>query len=158
MKAGKHASQLSLAGAIVLLCGAMGAQNSYGASNALPYDTPTVVDGVESVCTGVGVSDEDKKRWDAYPVKVVLAGKGGQYLGGATVTVSKDGKMLVSVECEGPWTLFKLAPGRYDVSATIKGENRTGVVYSPQSGQGRVIIRFLNCGGPVGPEHVPASP
>ena len=35
-------------------------------------DTPATINGVETVCTGVG-SAKDDPRWSAYPVKVVLA-------------------------------------------------------------------------------------
>ena len=35
-------------------------------------DTPTNINGVEVVCTGVG-SAKDDPRWAAYPVKIVLA-------------------------------------------------------------------------------------
>ncbi|HWY65355.1 MAG TPA: hypothetical protein VNX61_09080, partial [Rhizomicrobium sp.] len=35
-------------------------------------DTPTTINGVEAVCTGVG-SAKDDPRWSAYPVKIVLS-------------------------------------------------------------------------------------
>ena len=87
----------------------------------MPYHTPTTVDGVEAVCSGVGVSNEDKARWNKYPLKVVVSGKDGQFLAGEQVAVTKDGHELVSVICDGPWVLFKLAPGEYGVRATVDG-------------------------------------
>jgi hypothetical protein len=47
-------------------------------------DTPTTVNGVEMVCTGVG-SAKDDPRWKAYPIKIVLATTGGANLANAHV-------------------------------------------------------------------------
>ena len=129
---------------------AASAQNS-----SLPFDTPTTVNGIETVCSGVGVSDEDAARWAQYPVKIVLAGKEGQFLGNAAITVSKGGKPVTNVTCPGPWTLLKLSPGRYEIRGTIDGETTKGTVYAPATGQGRVILRFLNRGGAVSPQYTP---
>ena len=124
-------------------------------SGSLPFDTPTTVNGIETVCSGVGVSEEDVARWAQYPVKIVLAGKEGQFLGNAAITASKGGKPVTNVTCPGPWTLLKLPPGRYEISGTIDGETTKGTVYAPATGQGRVILRFLNRGGAVSPQYTP---
>ena len=39
--------------------------------------TPSMVDGVEIVCTGIGQDARSDPRWNAYPLKVVLAGESG---------------------------------------------------------------------------------
>jgi hypothetical protein len=46
--------------------------------------------------------------------------------------------------------VFKLDPGRYDVSATIGGETRTGVVFARKQGRSPGILRFLNPRGAKG--------
>ena len=120
---------------------------------ALPYDTPTTVDGIEAVCTGVGMSDEDKLRWKTYPLKVVVSGKGGQFLAGEELAVSEGGREVVSVICEGPWVLFKLTPGEYSVRATVDGKSVEAPARVPKSGQGLVSLRFSDLGGSVSPEH-----
>jgi hypothetical protein len=135
----------------------VGAALTYGAQaqtpGALPYDTPTAVDGVEAVCSGVGVSNEDKARWSKYPLKVVVSGKGGQFLAGEQVAVSEGEREVVSVICDGPWVFFKLAPGEYGVRATVDGKSMEARAHVPESGQGRVDLRFPNLGGSVSPEH-----
>lgn len=158
MKAKRLMNLINMAGAIAIVSSAAFAQTPGGAAAALPYDSPTAVSGIESVCTGTGESDENAARWAAYPVKVVLAGTGGQYVAGATVSVGKGGKSLVSVSCSGPWLLFRLAPGRYDISATLNGEVKTGTVFAPATGQGEVIIRFLDQGGTIAPPGTTPSP
>jgi hypothetical protein len=123
---------------------------------ALPFDSPTMVGDVETVCTGIGQDAREDPRWNLYPLKVVLAGEGGQYLGEARLTIAKDGQNVVDVLCRGPWVLFKLNPGRYALAANV---NDTGVKASAtvsSKNQGRVVLRFPSIGGKRSPEHVPS--
>jgi hypothetical protein len=137
----------------LLVGGAITCGASAQTPGATPNDTPTMIGGVEAVCTGVGMSDEDKLRWKTYPLKVVVSGKGGQFLAGEQLTVSQGGHEVVSVNCDGPWVLLKLTPGEYSVRATVDGKSVEARARVPKSGQGRVDLRFPNLGGSVSPEH-----
>ena len=121
----------------------------------LPFDTPTMIDGIETVCTGIGQDSRADPRWNAYPLKVVLAGEGGQYLGEAQVNVAAEGETMMDVRCGGPWVLFKLEPGRYAITAKINGNVAKSIAYVSAKGQGRIILRFPAVGGVVSAEHVP---
>jgi hypothetical protein len=144
--------------AFVALCGltggAMAADDE--SSVRLPYDTPTMVEGVETVCTGIGQDARSDPRWNAYPLKVVLAGEGGQYLGAARLNVAAQGESMMDVSCGGPWVLFKLEAGRYAVTATINGNTAKSTAFVPAIGQGRIVLRFPSVGGAVSAEHQPA--
>lgn len=83
-------------------------------------DTPTNINGVEAVCTGVG-SAKDDPRWAAYPVKIVLATTGGANLANAHVSLSKNGKEVAGLDCDAPWILFKPLAGSYTATATLIG-------------------------------------
>ena len=111
------------------------------ALNDLPMDTPTTVGGVETVCTGIGSSGSDP-RWAAYPLKVVVTGKGGVFLADADLTVAQGGKQLLAVHCGGPWLLLKLPAGKYSITGAISGESASTTAVAPATGQGRAIIRF----------------
>jgi hypothetical protein len=89
------------------------------AANAV-QDTPTAINGVETVCTGVG-SAKDDPRWGAYPIKVVLATAGGANLANAHVSLSQNGKEVAGLDCDAPWILFKAPPGNYRVTGTLIG-------------------------------------
>jgi hypothetical protein len=145
--------------AFVALCamtgGVMAADDE--SSVRLPYDTPTTVEGVETVCTGIGQDARSDPRWNAYPLKVVLAGEGGQYLGEARLNVAAEGESMMDVRCGGPWILFKLEPGRYVVTATINGNTAKSTAFVSATGQGRIVLRFPSVGGAVSPEHKPAK-
>lgn len=91
------------------------------ASQALAVqDTPTTINGVETVCTGVG-SAKDDPRWAAYPVKIVLATTGGANLANAHVSISRNGKTVAGLDCDAPWILFRPGAGSYTATATMIG-------------------------------------
>jgi hypothetical protein len=144
--------------AFVALCGLTGGAMAADDESAvqLPYDTPMTIEGVETVCTGIGQDARSDPRWNAYPLKVVLAGEGGQYLGAARLNVAAQGESMMDVSCGGPWVLFKLEPGRYAVTATINGNTAKSTAFVPATGQGRIVLRFPSLGGAISAEHQPA--
>jgi hypothetical protein len=83
-------------------------------------DTPTTINGVDTVCTGVG-SAKDDPRWSQYPVKIVLATAGGADLANAHITLTKGGQTVMATDCDAPWVLFKAPAGSYTATATING-------------------------------------
>lgn len=83
-------------------------------------DTPATMNGVETVCTGVG-SAKDNPAWSAYPVKIVLATTGGANLANAHITIAKGGQALVQTECDAPWILVKAPAGSYTATASLIG-------------------------------------
>ena len=124
---------------------------------SLPLNKPTTVSGIEAVCTGVAVNPEDLPRWNTYPLKLLVTGKGGQFLGGEIVTLTQKGKTLTQVSCSGPWLLFKLVPGEYRIGATLEGKTMETNVRVPKTGQGRALLSFSNSGGGISPEHKPGD-
>jgi len=114
-------------------------------------DTPAIMNGVETVCTGVG-SAKDDPRWSAYPVKIVLATAGGANLANAHVTLTKRGKTLVQTECDAPWILFKAPAGSYTATATmIGGSGQSHSVNFTTSGSGpqkEITIAFQRPASP----------
>ncbi|HXJ00692.1 MAG TPA: hypothetical protein VNH44_05675 [Micropepsaceae bacterium] len=135
--------------ALSLAVGALiyGLSQANAQDSGMPFDKPTDIGGVETVCTGVSLDAREEPGWNAYPLKVELAGKGGQYLGDAHLLVAKDGKRVVELTCGGPWILFKLLAGRYQIEATIENKTASSAAYVPASGQGRIILRFPDMGG-----------
>lgn len=146
--------KMSLVTSLMLISGASAVQAD--SPVALPYDTPTMVEGVEIVCTGIGQEARSDPRWSTYPLKVVIAGEDGQYLGDAQMNVAGKGESMMDVRCGGPWVLFKLDPGRYTVTAMVNGSTVKTTADVASSGQGRVILRFPTVGGVVSAEHKPA--
>ena len=117
-------------------------QAAHAEPAALAMDAPTNIDGVETVCTGVGLDARENPLWDQYALKVEVAGSAGRYLGDEIITVRKDGTDLLSLSCAGPWILFQLPPGRYDIVAEMAGDTVSSPAFVSGKGQGRIILRF----------------
>lgn len=108
-------------------------------------DTPATINGVETVCTGVG-SAKDDPRWSAYPVKIVIANTAGQNLAAMQITLTQSGKTLAQTTCDAPWVLFKLPAGQYTASATMVGDQpgmtRKADFTTTGTGQKEITIAF----------------
>ncbi len=98
-------------------------------------DTPTTINGVEAVCTGVG-SAKDDPRWSAYPVKIVLSTPGGANLANAHVTLMKGSQEVAGLDCDAPWILFKPPAGSYTATASLIGGTRSAHTSFSTSGGG----------------------
>ena len=105
-------------------------------------DTPTTMNGVETVCTGVG-SAKDDPRWKGYPVKIVLATTGGADLANAHITLAKGGQTVVETDCDAPWVLFKAPPGKYTATATLIGGSGHSHSVSFTSGAAQKEVNIL---------------
>ncbi|MGA9795041.1 MAG: hypothetical protein WBQ17_05825 [Rhizomicrobium sp.] len=113
-------------------------------ADPLPMDNPVTADGVETVCTGIG-SEQDDPRWKDYPVRVEFSNRAAQYLAGAHVELTGNGKTLAAFDCAGSWVLFKLPAGSYKVSASLlshPGGVRSATFSPPATGQKRVVLQF----------------
>lgn len=114
-------------------------------------DTPTTINGVDTVCTGVG-SAKDDPRWKAYPVKIVLATTGGADLANAHIALTKGGQSVVETDCDAPWVLFKTPAGQYTATATLNGgsgqTHSANFSTSGSGGQKTVTILFKANSGP----------
>jgi len=135
-----HAASLLALGLIVFGTSAIQAQ--IDKLPAFPLNTPMSMRAIEAVCTGVSLDERDDPRWASYPLRVEVVNSTGEYLSDEQVTLTKNGEALATVNCAGPWVLFKLAPGSYRVSADIAGISKESNVNVSGTGQARVILRF----------------
>jgi hypothetical protein len=109
-------------------------------------DTPVPIDRGETVCTGIG-SGKDDPRWAEYPIRVEFSNGAAQYLAGVHVTLSGQGRTIVSLDCLGSWVLFKVPAGTYKVTAELTsqpgGEPRSTTFTTSGGGpQKRVEVQF----------------
>ena len=140
MRSQTNAASLLALGVLALGTGAIQAQ--IDKPPAFPLNTPMGMRGIEAVCTGVSVDERNDPRWSSYPLRVEVVNTAGEYLSDEQITLTKDGEALATVNCAGPWVLFKIAPGAYSVSADIAGMSKESKVNVSGTGQARVILRF----------------
>ena len=120
-----------------------------GAARAdqMPMDTPVTMNGVETVCTGIGDEAQADPRWKAYPARIEFSNGGAQYLSGVHLSLaSAGGKTITTLDCAGAWVLFRLPPGNYKITANLLGQQgaapRSITISPPASGQKRFVIQF----------------
>ncbi len=115
------------------------------APTSVPLDTETTVSGVPVACTGVGQSRLNP-HWDSYPVRVEFSGADNALLADEALRIlDEKGAEVVSVSCEGPWILLKLAPGAYSIEGWLIGEDakpQRGFFKVPRNGPTHLELRF----------------
>jgi hypothetical protein len=113
-------------------------------AESMAMDRPVQVNGLETVCTGVGETKDDP-QWLSYPVRIEFSNGGAQYLSGATVRISRGVESVGSLDCPGAWVLLRGAPGEYRVDVTIDNSSARAVNASFHMGSGpqkRIVLRF----------------
>jgi len=119
------------------------------AAEKLDDQQPKAIDGIETGCDGITIADRNDPKWKAYSLRLEMVGKGGQYLGGETISV-KGNELDVTVQCQGPWVLMKLPAGSYHVTADVPDAGHKEMnVRVPASGQAVVMMRWPNAGGEI---------
>jgi hypothetical protein len=115
-------------------------------ADSLPMDTPIAINGIQTVCTGVG-SGKDDPRWQSYPVRIEFSNGAAQYLAGAHVALSGASGPLTAFDCAGSWVLLQLPAGSYKVTANLTDQpgtqpRSTMFKTSGQGPQKRVEVQF----------------
>jgi hypothetical protein len=110
-----------------------------GSLMALPalavQDQPATINGVETVCTGVG-SAKDNPAWSGYPVKLTFNNTAGENEAAEHVAIIQNGQTVMETDCDAPWLLLKAPAGHYDVHASLPGSSRTASAAFSTSGNG----------------------
>jgi len=142
----KAAAPIGAAVAAALIVLAPTARAQAPGQGGIPMDTPTNVNGIETVCTGIGAPQRQNPQWLAYPVRIEFANTGAQHVLGAHVELmTSGGQPLASLDCHGPLVLFQLKPGTYRVTATLlsqPGGTASATFTAPRTGQTRVGLTF----------------
>ena len=86
--------------------------------------------------------ERNDPRWASLSCFAEVVNTTGEYLSGGQITLTKNGEALATVNCAGPWVLFKVGPGAYSVSADIADMSQESRVNISSTGQTRVILRF----------------
>ena len=136
---------------VVMLCAAP-LVSAWAQAERLRFDTPTQINGIELVCTGIGREVREDPAWDAYALKIEVAGEQGQFLGNVEIVVQREEESIVEIVCGGPWILAQLEPGSYNVSASYGEESRTGAANVVPNEQTRLVLQIPGAAGEVSAE------
>jgi hypothetical protein len=139
---------------IVALPGSTSLLSAMAQSERLRFDTPTEVNGIEVVCTGIGREVRENPAWNEYALKVEVAGEQSQFLGNVEIAVQRDGESVIDLVCGGPWILAQLEAGAYNVTATFEGTSRSGAISIAPNEQSRLVIQIPVAAGAVSEERM----
>ena len=139
---------MSLRAALLLA----GAAAQPALADRLPMDRPITIDGITTVCTGIGEEAQNDPRWKAYPIRVEFSNGEAQYLAGAHVELAEGGKTLVVARLLGRLGVVPagarqlhgpchaaLSPRRSEAAQRQRSRR-------PPSGQKRVVLQFSGVG------------
>jgi hypothetical protein len=98
---------------------------------------------VSFVSGGVGQDESTalKNARSQWPLSLVFAGPGSDYLAGVHVDiVGVDNAQVLSATSRGPYMLVRLRPGRYVVQASYKNDDQSKAVTIPATGTTRTAF------------------
>jgi len=86
--------------------------------------------GVEYINGGAGFEQRDAIAavQSRFPLRIVLSGKGGEYIVADTLTVRDSNGEVVAVQDAGPLVMMNLQPGKYTIEASYLGKTRSTTV------------------------------
>jgi hypothetical protein len=127
-------------GLLVIACGTVNQAAAEADEYALPM-AQAEYQGIPYLSGGASL--DAREQLDAegrnYSLKLVFAGKSGEYLSDIKVVIlDRTGKKVLDAVSTGPWFFCKLPPGKYTVSATMGKEKRSRI----NIGKGQSTLRF----------------
>ncbi len=119
-------------------------------------DQPVTINGVETVCTGVG-SAKDNPAWNGYPVKLTFSNMAGENEAQEHVTINQAGRPVMETDCDAPWLLVKAPAGHYEVDASLPGSGRTARADFSTGGKSQQTVNLAFPGGKQAANSTPAG-
>jgi hypothetical protein len=111
---------------LAAMTAALGLALLAGAMPAIALERGATEDGWPYLAGGFGIEERDQleQARREYRLRVTTAARGsGAYLSGVRLRIADaSGRSVFDREIAGPWLLIDVAPGRYSLRATLKGE------------------------------------
>ena len=76
------------------------------------------------IAGGIGLVESEQMKSAArdFPLSITVAAKSGAYLADSHIRIDDArGKMVLDMQLDAPYLLVDLAPGKYNVAATLQG-------------------------------------
>ncbi|MHB8138896.1 MAG: carboxypeptidase regulatory-like domain-containing protein [Smithellaceae bacterium] len=132
-------ARIFFCGLLLIACGAV--NQAAAEENVLPI-AQTEYQGIPYLSGGASL--DAREQLDAegrnYSLKLVFAGKNGEYLSDIKVGIlDRAGKKVLDAVSTGPWFFCKLPPGKYTVTATMMSKEKRSRV---NIGKGQSTLRF----------------
>ncbi|MFO1462578.1 MAG: hypothetical protein U1F66_02290 [bacterium] len=121
---------------------------SFSVDAQVAQDQELTYKDLKFACTGVAESKEDP-RWSKYSTKLMFTTGGRAYVSYIQLSVKDaSGNLVFETDCDAPWILVDLKPGKYSVTATAVKKYTKNVSLTVGSGkQTELAIRFPEISG-----------
>ena len=99
-------------------------------------------------CTGIAESKEDP-RWGKYSTKLMFTTGGRAYVSYIQLSIKDaQGNTVFETDCDAPWIVVDLKPGKYSISATaLKKYTKNATINVGGGKQTELAIRFPEISG-----------
>ncbi len=97
------------------------------------------------VAGGIGLDDSEQMKAMArdFPLSVTVAAKTGAYLADSHIRIQDaKGQMILDTQLKSPYLLVDLAPGKYNVEATLQGKSQQRSVDLAANMPAKIVFSF----------------
>ena len=115
-----------------------------------PYAAESVQDGRTAqdrrfIAGGIGLDESEQMKAMArdFQLSITVAAKSGAYLADSHIRIQDAlGKMVLDTQLDAPYLLVDLAPGRYNVEATLQGKKQQQSVDIADGRRAKIVFSF----------------
>ena len=101
-------------------------------------DRPYIAGGI-----GLDESGQMKSMAGNMPLSITVAAKSGAYLADSHITIQDArGKVVLDTQLDAPYLLVDLAPGKYNVEATLQGKKQQRSVDIAANTHAKIVFSF----------------
>ena len=97
------------------------------------------------IAGGIGLDESEQMKSMArdFTLSITVAEKSGAYLADSHVKIQDArGKMILDTQLDAPYLLVDLAPGKYNVEATLQGKKQQQSVDIGESRRAKIVFSF----------------
>ena len=97
------------------------------------------------IAGGIGLDESEQMKSMArdFTLSITVAEKSGAYLADSHVKIQDArGKMILDTQLDAPYLLVDLAPGKYNVEATLQGKKQQQSVDIAESTRAKIVFSF----------------
>lgn len=134
-------TRIFFCGLLLIICGSVNQAAAESDDYVLPI-AKAEYQGIPYMSGGASLDAREQLDTESknYNLKLVFAGKSGEYLSDVKVVIlDRTGKKVLDAVSTGPWFFCKLPPGRYSITATMMVKEKRSMV---NIGKGRSTLRF----------------
>lgn len=97
------------------------------------------------IAGGIGLDESEQMKASArdFLLSITVAAKSGAYLADSHIKIQDvQGRMVLDTQLDAPYLLVDLAPGKYNVEATLQGKKQQRTVDIAANTRAKIVFSF----------------